>query len=87
VWQSRAHRFATEPCQAEQVDNRADQAFGLAIGKAKYCAQGQCSEARKRRGEYQGWPPRVVRGSASHAASASSVNHTVKLPRWRKLAS
>src|SRR4051794_19792012 len=34
--------------------------------------------------EYQGWPPRVVRGSAAHA---SSVNHTVKLPRWRRLAS
>src|SRR3954462_7874486 len=37
--------------------------------------------------EYQGWPPRVVRGSASHAAMASSVNQTVKLPRWRRLAS
>ena len=37
--------------------------------------------------EYQGWPPRVVRGSAAQAATASSVNHTVKLPRWRKLAS
>ena len=37
--------------------------------------------------EYQGWPPRVVRGSAAHAATASSVNHTVKLPRWRRLAS
>jgi len=38
-------------------------------------------------GEYQGCPPRVVRGSAAHAAIASSVNHTVKLPRWRRLAS
>src|SRR5271166_2440775 len=38
-------------------------------------------------GEYQGWPPRVVRGVARHAAIASSLNQTVKLPRWRKLAS
>ena len=37
--------------------------------------------------EYQGWPPRAVRGSALQAAMASSVNQTVKLPRWRKLAS
>ena len=33
------------------------------------------------RGEYQRCPPRVVRGSAFQAATASSVNHTVKLPR------
>ena len=38
-------------------------------------------------GEYQGCPPRVVRGAACQAAIASSVNQTVKLPRWRKLAS
>ncbi len=38
-------------------------------------------------GEYQGWPPRVVRGSAAHALTASPVNYTVKLPRWRRLAS
>ena len=37
-------------------------------------------------GEYQGWPPRVVRGAAAHPVIALSVNHTVKLPRWRKLA-
>ena len=36
----------------------------------------------QRTGEYQGWPPRVVRGPAAHATIASSVNHTVKLPRW-----
>ncbi len=39
------------------------------------------------RGEYQGWPPAVVRGEAVHAATASSVNQIVKLPRWRKAAS
>jgi len=37
--------------------------------------------------EYQGCPLGVVRGSARHASTASSVNQTVKLPRWRKLAS
>lgn len=29
------------------------------------------------------WPPRVVRGSASHTAIAASVNHSGKLPRCR----
>ena len=33
------------------------------------------------RGEYQRCPPRVVRGSAFQAATASSVNHTVREPR------
>jgi hypothetical protein len=39
------------------------------------------------RAESCGCPPRVVRGSARQAAIAASVNHTVKLPRWRKAAS
>jgi hypothetical protein len=38
-------------------------------------------------GEYQACPPRVVRGAARQAAIASSLNHTVRLPRWRKPAS
>ena len=37
--------------------------------------------------EYQGCPPRVVRGSALQAATASSENHTVRLPRARRAAS
>ena len=37
--------------------------------------------------EYQGCPPRVVRGCAFQATIASSVNQTLRLPRWRKLAS
>ena len=45
------------------------------------------SAVRIAKDEYQGWPPGVVRGSARHASMASSVNQTVKLPRWRKLAS
>ena len=36
---------------------------------------------------YQGCPPGVVRGSARQASMASSVKQTVRLPRWRKLAS
>src|SRR3954471_18634680 len=34
-----------------------------------------------------GCPPRVRRGSALHAATASGVNHTVRLPRARRPAS
>ncbi len=37
--------------------------------------------------EYQGCPPRVVRGAARQAAMASAVNQTVKLPHCRKLTS
>ena len=39
------------------------------------------------RGEYQRCPPPVVRGSARHASTASSVNQTVRLQRRRRLAS
>jgi hypothetical protein len=45
------------------------------------------SAVRIASGEYQACPPRVVRGAACQAAIASSVNHAVRLPRWRKLAS
>ena len=71
--------------EPEQVEDRADQPFGLAQGQAEHGPQRQ--RRRIARGEYQGCPPRVVRGSARQAAIASSVNQTVKLPRWRKLAS
>ena len=37
--------------------------------------------------EYRACPPRVVRGSARHAAMAAPVNHTVRLPRFRSAAS
>ena len=39
------------------------------------------------RPEQRGWPPRVVRGSAFHVATAASVNQTVRLPRCRRAAS
>ena len=45
------------------------------------------SAVRIARGEYQGCLPRVARGSAAHASIASSLNHTVRLPRWRSPAS
>ena len=45
------------------------------------------SAVRIARGEYQGWPPGVVRGSARQPSMASFVNQTVRLPRWRRLAS
>ena len=45
------------------------------------------SAVRIAKGECQGCPPAVVRGPALHAAIASSVNQTVRLPRWRKAAS
>src|SRR5215210_7590131 len=45
------------------------------------------SAVRIARSEYSGCPPRLVRRSAFHAATASSKNHTVKLPRRRRLSS
>jgi hypothetical protein len=39
------------------------------------------------RAEWKGCPPGVVRGSARQAATASSVNQTARLPRWRRAAS
>ena len=45
------------------------------------------SAVRMASGDYRDCPPRVVRGSAAHAAIASSVNQTAKLPRWRRPAS
>src|SRR3954465_9904081 len=41
------------------------------------------SAVRMASSEYQGCPPRVIRGSAAHASTASSVNYTVRLPRRR----
>lgn len=45
------------------------------------------SAVRMASAEYQGWPPRVVRGSAAQAAIASLLSQTVRLPHWRRLAS
>ena len=36
--------------------------------------------------EYKAWPPRVVCGAARQPAMAPSLNHSVRLPRWRRLA-
>jgi hypothetical protein len=67
--------------KAEETDDRANQTFGLAQSQPKHSPQRQRRQDRQRR--IPGLPPRVVR----HAAIATSVNQTVKLPRWRKLAS
>ena len=71
--------------EPEQAHEGADQAFGLPERQAEHGPERQGRQDGKL--EYQGCPPRVVRGSALQAAIASSVNQTVKLPRWRKLAS
>src|SRR6476661_4373270 len=55
--------------------------------RAKRNTARRVSAVRIARGEYQGCPPRVVRGAARHPSIAASENHTVRLPRWRRLAS
>ncbi len=65
--------------EAEQADDGADQPLGLP--EARRNTARSVSAVRMASGEYQACPPRVVRASAAHAATASSVNHTVKLPR------
>src|ERR1700693_3430519 len=55
--------------------------------RARWNTAFSVSAVRIASGEYQACPPRVVRGAARQAAIASSLNHTVKLPRCRKLAS
>src|SRR4051812_35919658 len=55
--------------------------------KARRNTARKVSAVRTARGEYQGCPPRVVRGAARHPSMASALNHTVKLPRWRRPAS
>jgi hypothetical protein len=65
--------------QAEQTDDGGDEPFGLA--KVSRNTARKVSAVRMASGEYQGWPPRVVRDSAAQAAIASAVNQTVRLPR------
>src|SRR3954468_16734850 len=55
--------------------------------RAKRNTARKVNAVRIAQGEYQGCPPRVVRGAARHPSMASSENHTVRLPRWRRLAS
>ena len=68
--------------EAEQLEDRADQPLGLAQRQTEHSAQGQGCRDRQVRVVRAG-PPGVVRGAAFQAAMASSVNHTVKLPRCR----
>ncbi len=69
----------------EQADDGADQALGLAQRQAEHGTSVRA--VRIASAEYEGWPPRVVHGSACKAAIASAVNQTVGLPRLRRLAS
>ena len=55
-------------------------------GASRNAARGAWA-VRTARGEWICCPPRIVHGSVVHAAIASSVNQTVRLPRWDKLAS
>ena len=63
----------------QQVDEGADQPFGLAQGQAEDRAQGQ--RRGDRQGRIGGLPTLGVRGAARQAAIASSLNHIVRLPR------
>jgi hypothetical protein len=67
--------------EARQTGDRADQLFRLTQREA------ETALVRMASGEYRGWSPRLVRGSARRAATTSSVNHTVRSPRWRRPAS
>jgi len=60
--------------EAEQAYEGADQALGLPEREAEHGPQ--CQPVRIARAEYSGCTSRVVRGSAVHAAIASSVNQT-----------
>jgi len=71
--------------EPEQADDGADQALGLAQSQVEHRSQRE--GFRMASGEYQGCPPGVVRDAARQPSIASSVNQTVRLPRWRKAAS
>ena len=71
--------------EAEQPKDGAEQPLGLA--QARRNTARSVSAVRIARGEYQGCPPGVVRGSARQAAMAALLNQTVRLPRWRKAVS
>jgi hypothetical protein len=71
--------------EAEQAEDEADQPLGLAQGQAEHRPQRQGRSDRQ--GGVVRLPPRMVRGSAFQAAIASSLNHIVRLPRWRSAAS
>src|SRR4051812_12713100 len=71
--------------ETEQADDGADQPFGLAQSQTEHSFEGQGRRDRQIR--VVRLATGVVRGSASQAATAASVNQTVRLPRWRKAAS
>ena len=62
--------------------HRCDQSFGLAQRQPGDCPQRQRRRDRQRR--VAGLAAARAAGLAFHAAIAASVNHGVRLPRWRK---
>ena len=64
--------------EAEQLEDGADQALGLAQRQAEHRPARSVRAVSIAKAESCGCPPRVVRGSAAQAATASSVNHTVR---------
>ena len=71
--------------ETEELEDGADQAFRLTQRQAEHRPQRQRRPDRQSRVVRLTAP--VVRGSARQAAIASSENQTVRLPRWRRLAS
>src|SRR3712207_9166794 len=67
--------------EAEQADDGADQAFGLPERQAEHGPEWQGRQDGELR--IPGLPAPGRAGSAAHAPTASSVNHTVRLPRCR----
>ena len=65
--------------EAEQLEDRADQPLRLAQRQTEHCPQ--CQSSRDRQIGVVRLTTR--RGAAFQAAIASSVNHTVRLPRCR----
>jgi len=71
--------------ETEQADDGADQPFGLPQSQAEHDAQRQ--RRRNRQGRIVWLTALRSPCSARQAAIASSLNQTVRLPRWRKAAS
>ena len=67
--------------------NAARKVSAVRIAKGEYQGVAAKGSARRAWKGCGGCPPGAVRGSARQPSIASSVNQTVKLPRWRKLAS
>jgi hypothetical protein len=68
--------------ETKQPKYRCNQSFGLAQRQAEDRPPRQ--RGRDRQGRVAGLAAARAAGLGLHAAIAVSVNHTVRLPRWRK---